>query len=407
MRILYNAVIFFYGAMARLTALFNHKARLWVNGRKDWYGELKNKIVEGDSYIWIHCASLGEFEQGRPVIESIRREKPDSKIVLTFFSPSGFEVRKNYKMVDIITYLPEDTKSNAVRFLDLVNPVQVIFVKYEFWDNYISGVKNRGIPLFLVSGIFRKEQQFFKWYGGFFRNILRKFTKIFVQDDTSAELLKSIGIENVTVAGDTRFDRVAEIAGQARSIPQLDLFKGAGRVFLAGSSWRQDEEIIARYINDHPDVMKWVFAPHEPDAGNIERIEKLLEVKSVRFSKIDENNADATVLIIDNIGMLSSAYRYAFIAAVGGGFGRGIHNILEPACWGIPILFGPNFSKFREALEMLDINAAKTFSDYDSFKSIVDNLISDENLYRNAASAAGSYVDKNRGATAIIMKEIV
>lgn len=407
MRLLYNSGIFLYSAIAWVIAPFNQKARAWVNGRKNWYDSLKGKIVAGEKYIWIHCASLGEFEQGRPVIESIKKERPAYRILLTFFSPSGYEIRKNYPLADIICYLPYDTPGNAEKFISLVNPAIAIFVKYEFWDNFISGLNRKRIPLYLISGIFRKEQLFFRWYGGFFRKILGKFTRIFVQDQESLELLKAIGIINVSVAGDTRFDRVAEIAAQAKEIPQIALFRGNEKLFLAGSSWKPDEEIIAKYINSHPGIMKWVFAPHEIVNENIERLEKLFTVKSVRFTEFTDNSADARVMIMDNIGMLSSAYRYASIAAVGGGFGKGIHNILEPACWSIPVLFGPNYRKFREAVDLIAMEGAKLFNDYDDFDEILNEWISDETQYRKAATRAGDYVNKKRGATDLIMKEIV
>lgn len=407
MRLLYNAGIFLYSAIAWIITPFNRKARAWVNGRKNWYDSLKGKIVAGEKYIWIHCASLGEFEQGRPVIESIKKERPANRILLTFFSPSGYEIRKNYPLADIICYLPYDTPRNAEKFISLVNPAIAIFVKYEFWDNFISGLNRKRIPLYLISGIFRKEQLFFRWYGGFFRKILGRFTSIFVQDQESLDLLKAIGIINVSVAGDTRFDRVAEIAGQTKEIPQMVRFRGSEKLFLAGSSWKPDEEIIAKYINSYPGIMKWVFAPHEIDNENIERLEKLFTVKSVRFTEFTDNSADARVMIMDNIGMLSSAYRYASIAAVGGGFGKGIHNILEPACWSIPVLFGPHYGKFREAVDLIAMEGAKSFNDYDDFEEILNLWISDETQYRKAATRAGDYVNKNRGATDLIMKEIV
>jgi 3-deoxy-D-manno-octulosonic-acid transferase len=377
-----------------------------VNGHRNWYELLSQKIQPEEKYIWIHCASLGEFEQGRPVIESIKREKPQFKILLTFFSSSGYEVRKNYQHADIVCYLPPDTPRNAELFTTLTNPEKVIFVKYEFWNNYLSAIKKRDIPLFLISGIFRKEQPFFKWYGSFFRDILKKFNWLFVQDQHSYDLLASIGIVNVSVAGDTRFDRVVEIAAEAKSIPQIEQFSGEEKLFLAGSSWKQDEEIIARYLNKNPRRMKWIFAPHEIDGENIRRIEKLFTVKCVRFSEFTNEGADSRVMIIDNIGMLSSAYRYAYIAAVGGGFGKGIHNILEPACWGIPVLFGPNHKRFREALDLIEAEGAKSFNDYFEFEYIMDRWLSDENLYRKVADSAGLYVNKNAGATTIIMKEI-
>jgi 3-deoxy-D-manno-octulosonic-acid transferase len=407
MRLIYNAGIFFYSAIAWIIAPFNQKAHAWVDGRKNWFNSLKQKVIPGEKYIWIHCASLGEFEQGRPVIESLKKEKPACHILLTFFSPSGYEIRKDYPLADIICYLPYDTLRNAEKFISLVNPSIAILVKYEFWDNFISAIYRKHIPLYLISGIFRKEQHFFKWYGGFFRKMLRKFTRIFVQDKESSDLLGLIGITNVVVAGDTRFDRVAEIAARAKEIPQIELFRGDQKLFLAGSSWKQDEEIIARYINLHPETMKWVFAPHEIDRENIERLEKLFTVKCVRFSGFSDESKDARVMIMDNIGMLSSAYRYAGIAAVGGGFGKGIHNILEPACWSIPVLFGPNYGKFREAVDLINLEGAKSFNDYPGFEEILDRWISDAALYQKAAALAGEYINKNMGATSLIMKEIV
>lgn len=407
MRLIYNTGIFLYRAIAWIMSPFNDKAHEWINGRKNWYDSLKEKLLPGEKYIWIHCASLGEFEQGRPVIESIKKEKPAYRILLTFFSPSGYEIRKNYPLADVVCYLPYDTPQNAEKFITLVNPSIVIIVKYEFWDNLISAVNRKNIPLYLISGIFRKKQHFFRWYGDFFRKILGKFTKIFVQDQESSDLLKGIGITNVFVAGDTRFDRVADIAAQAKEIPQIKMFMGDEKLFIGGSSWRPDEEIIAKYIDSHPGIMKWIFAPHEIDNENIERLEKLFTVKSVRFTEFNENSANARVMIIDNIGMLSSAYRYASIAALGGGFGKGIHNILEPACWSIPVLFGPNFRKFREAVDLIAMEGAKSFNNYEDFKEILDRWISDETLYQKAATRAGEYVNKNRGATALIMKEIV
>jgi 3-deoxy-D-manno-octulosonic-acid transferase len=403
---LYNLGILIFSSLAQIAAPFNSRASLWVKGRKNWAEKIADKIKPGDSVIWMHCASLGEFEQGRPVIEAIKREIPAFKIVLTFFSPSGYEIRKNYNNADCISYLPADTPGNAEKFLNLVNPEFVIFVKYEFWNNYISALYRNKIPLYLISGIFRPGQHFFKWWGSFFRSMLRKFKKIFVQDQRSFDLLTGIGIEKVFLTGDTRFDRVVQIAGAARNIPQLEQFRGSEELFLAGSSWRQDEEIIAEYINTFPLKMKWVFAPHEIDNANIERLEKLIKIKCVRFSEYNEISADARVLIIDNIGMLSSAYRYAYIAAIGGGFGKGIHNILEPACWGIPVLFGPKHENFKEAVDLLNSGGAKSFRTYDEFKELLDLLLSNEKIYTNSAQTASKYVKENTGATEIIIKEI-
>ena len=381
MKIFYNLGILIYVLTASLLSPFNSKARLWTRGRKGWEAALRKKITPGNTNIWIHCASLGEFEQGRPLIEAIKKANPEYKIVLTFFSPSGYEVRKNYNVADHVCYLPADTPWNARKFISLINPAAVIFVKYEFWDNYTSVLERNGIPLYLISGIFRENQHFFRWYGGFFRKILFRFRYIFVQDNKSMDLLKKIGLKNVAVAGDTRFDRVAEIADSAKSIPQIERFKGEEKLFLAGSSWRQDEEIIARYINMNPKRMKWVLAPHEIDRPNIDRLEKLFTCEVARFSGFSDKSADARVLIIDNIGMLSSAYRYASIAEIGGGFGKGIHNVLEAACWGIPVLFGPNHKKFREAVELLSLDGAKSFSGFEEFSEIIDNWLSDKNEY--------------------------
>ncbi len=406
MILLYNLGILVYTAIAYIIYPFNSKARLLVRGRQESFKILEGKISPGEKYIWVHCASLGEFEQGRPVIESIKKELPGMKIILTFFSPSGYEIRKKYGQADIVCYLPADTPGNAEKFVSLLKPELVIFVKYEFWNNYISAVNNQGIPLLLISAIFRKEQIFFRWYGGFFRKILNKFNHLFVQDQKSEEMLKSIGIRNVTVAGDTRFDRVLEIAAAAKSISQIESFRGDEKLFLAGSSWKPDEEIISGYINEFPDRMKWIFAPHEIDRENVERLIKLFRVKCVKLSEYNEEGKDARVMIIDNIGMLSSAYRYAYIAAVGGGFGKGIHNILEPACWGIPVLFGPNHERFREAVDLISLGGALPFSNYDDFKSALEELISDVKLYEKSSGSAGKYVKENAGATRKIMEWI-
>jgi 3-deoxy-D-manno-octulosonic-acid transferase len=406
MKILYNTGIYIYTALIHVLALFNSKASLWVHGRRGWQTRLREKINPDDRKVWIHCSSLGEFEQGRPVIEELKRECPGLKIVLTFFSPSGFEIRKNYSEAHCVEYLPADFPGNARKFINLVRPEFVIFIKYEFWNNYITELSKRKIPLYLVSGIFRPGQHFFKWYGSFFRNILRKFEKIFVQDQLSLNLLEGIGLKNVICAGDTRFDRVVKIAGTAKDIPQIEQFRGGEKLFLAGSSWKKDEEIIAQFINRFPDRMKWVFAPHEIDKPNIDRLEKLLAVRTIRFSEFNGEAADARVLIIDNIGMLSSAYKYARIAAIGGGFGKGIHNILEPACWKIPVIFGPNYNKFREAVDLISENGAISFDSYENFSEIMNKLISEEGFYLKAADTAGKYIAKNTGATAIILREI-
>jgi 3-deoxy-D-manno-octulosonic-acid transferase len=403
---LYYIVIFTYYSILVLIAPFNDKASLWVNGRKGWKAKLRGNLNPGRRYVWIHCSSLGEFEQGRPVIEAIKKDHPELSIVLTFFSPSGYENRKDYPEADYVCYLPVDFKSNARDFIGMVNPEFVVFVKYEFWFNYISELHQRQIPLYIISAIFRPGQHFFKWYGSFFRDMLRKIEIIFVQDQRSVDLLEGIGIKSVVLSGDTRFDRVVKIAGTAVDIPRLEQFRGNEKLFLAGSSWRRDEEIITQYIRKDPLRMKWVFAPHEIDKPNIDRLEKLIDEKVVRFSQFTQQSADARVLIMDNIGMLSSAYKYAHIAEVGGGFGSGIHNILEPACWRIPVLFGPNHEDYKEAVDLLGEKGAMTFDSFEGFSEIVDKLLSDENYYLNSAGRAGDYIAKNTGATARILDKI-
>ncbi len=406
MRILYNIGIFFYTLSIGVASFFNRKARLISNGRKGWSEKLAAAIVPNEKYIWVHCASLGEFEQGRPVIEGIRQGHSGYKIIITFFSPSGFEARKNYTEADIICYLPADTPYNARKFMDLVRPEIAVVVKYEYWYNFIDTAHKRGTKLFLISAIFRGQQHFFRWHGAFFRNILKRFHTIFVQDESSAALLKEISMPNVVVAGDTRFDRVERIASEARDIPQLESFGGEEKVFLCGSSWHGDEAIIAKYINKDPYRMKWVFAPHEISEENINRLEGLFETTVVRFSSYSDKQKESRVLIIDNIGLLSSAYRYASIAAIGGGFGKGIHNILEAACWGIPVMFGPNHIKFREALEMKESGGALSFSDYETFSTYVDEWMDNPIAYKRAADAAKEYVNNNTGATNIILKAL-
>lgn len=406
MRFIYNIIIQLFSLAVRISSLYSSKSALMVRGWKDWRKKLSAGVGVGEKWLWMHCASLGEFEQGRPVIEEIKKRSPATNILLTFFSPSGYEVRKNYGGADHICYLPPDTAANARDFMRIVRPETVIFVKYEFWNNYISAVHKAGVRFYMISAIFRPGQHFFRWYGGFFRNMLGRFTKIFVQDSRSADLLNSAGIYNYAIAGDTRFDRVMQISSAARTIEAIESFAAGHRVFLAGSSWSPDEEIIAEYINNNAGRMKWIFAPHEVDPENIERLEKLFSADCVRFSAYKESPTSADVMIIDNIGMLSSAYRYAYIAAVGGGFGKGIHNILEPACWGIPVLFGPNHRNFREALEMQAAGGACSFSSYYEFKTVLDRWLDDDDEYRKASSSAGDFVRKNTGATGIIIAEL-
>jgi 3-deoxy-D-manno-octulosonic-acid transferase len=407
MKFVYTLIIYIYTGLINLVSLFNPKALLWVKGRRNWSSNLKKTFREGEKNLWFHCASLGEFEQGRPLIEMIKVKAPEIKIVLTFFSPSGYETMKEYKFADYICYLPADTPGNASDFISIINPSVVIFVKYEFWHNYISEVRMRNIPLYLISGIFRPDQHFFKWYGGFFRNILKSFTHIFVQDKRSCDLLQGIGIENITIAGDTRFDRVTQIAAAGKDLPVIDKFRGDEKILLAGSSWRRDEEIIAAYINADPGKMKWIFAPHEIEKSNIDRLERLFKTEVVRYSCFNEGSREARVLIIDNIGILSSAYRYAYIAAVGGGFGDGIHSILEPACWGTPVLFGPNYSGFREAYDLISEGGAFCYRNQDEFNDIIDKLLADNMLYKSSSNVVAGYIRNNSGATEKIFSILI
>ncbi|MGQ9620121.1 MAG: 3-deoxy-D-manno-octulosonic acid transferase [Bacteroidales bacterium] len=406
MNFIYSLIIRIYTCVIYIASLFNSKARLWIEGRRRWQLKLASGTMDFKKTIWIHCASLGEFEQGRPLIEKIKKEMPDFRILLSFFSPSGYEIRKNYPLADYICYLPADTPENSRLFIETVNPEIALFIKYEFWNNYISELHRKDIPVYLVSGIFRKNQYFFKWYGRYFLGILKKFQHIFLQDEESSILLHRAGIENYTVTGDTRFDRVAKIAGSSKRIPVIEKFINGEKVLLAGSSWQKDEEIIADYINNYPARMKWIFAPHEPEQSNIERIERLFKTECVRFSQFSDKKISARVLIIDCIGLLSSAYRYAYIAEVGGGFGKGIHNILEPACWGVPVLFGPNYGKFREAISLINTKGAFCFNNYKEFETILDELISNSALYESASKTALKYITENTGATKKIFKMI-
>lgn len=399
MKSVYTLLIFLYSLCVNLAAPFSSKARQWVRGRRGWKQKVKSFDRQESRVLWIHCASLGEFEQGRPIIEKIVREKPGWKIVLTFFSPSGYEVRKEYDRADLIMYLPADTPANTRYFLDTIRPDIALIVKYEFWFNYLNQLKNRKIPTYLVSGIFRPSQYFFRWYGAFATRMFSVFTHIFVQDPDSKALLGSIGYTDCTVTGDTRFDRVSQIAAAAKDLPLIKKFRGEGKLFVAGSSWDRDEEIIAGYINSHPDTMKWIFAPHVISEAHISRIEKRLQIPSSRYSAFREDDAGSRVLIIDNIGMLSSVYRYASIASVGGGFGKGIHNILEAACWGIPVLFGPNYGNFREAVKLIELGGASVFNDFNTFSIIVDKYLADSRALTVAGKICASYVTENKGAT--------
>ena len=407
MRLLYDCFILFYATISRIAGIFNLKARRFVAGRKGLIKEITLATKHNTSpMVWIHCASLGEFEQGRPVIESIRALYPDHKILLTFFSPSGYEVRKDYKNADFIFYLPMDTAAHARKFIEAVRPVLAIFVKYEFWHYYVAELNRQHIPTLSVSAIFRKEQLFFKSYGGFYRRILLGFTHFFVQNDESIQLLKSIGINSSTRAGDTRFDRVHQIVSQAKEIPAVRSFKGSNQVFVVGSCWPDDMNVLTPFINNKAasGALKFVVAPHEISETFVSSVIRSLEVKCIRYSQIGTDIPDdCKVLIIDNVGMLPRLYRYGEFAFVGGGYGDGLHNILEAACYGVPVFFGNRkYRKFAEAVELIRRGGAYAVADYADLLRRYD-LLSTADNYRRANLVTRQYVEENLGATDTIM----
>lgn len=376
-----------------------------MQGRKDVITKIQQAFTSNSAkVVWVHCASLGEFEQGRPLIEKLKQEFPDYKILLTFFSPSGYEVRKNYALADGVYYLPWDTKRNATSFLDAVKPALAVFVKYEFWYHYATELKKRSIPTLSIASIFRSEQLFFKPYGGFYSGILKKFSHFFVQNYASADLLKSIGITSVSVAGDTRFDRVVEIASNAASIPLAEVFKGEEKVMVVGSAWPEDMEVLAPFINEQGRHLKFIIAPHEIDETSLTRIEQGILQKHVRFSKAnDKSVSDCSVLIIDNIGLLSRLYRYGEFAYIGGAFGKGLHNVLEAACYGIPIFFGnKSYQKFQEATDLINRGGAFEVADDHDLSTKYEMVTAPENFLM-ACEVTKAYVHENLGATDKIM----
>ena len=451
-------------------SLFNKKIKKMWRGEREAVDLLKEKVDPTAKYVWFHAASLGEFEQGRPLIEQLRATHPEYKILLTFFSPSGYEVRKNYEGADIVCYLPLDTIRNARRFLRAVHPVMAFFIKYEFWYNYLHILRHRGVPVYSVSSIFRPGQVFFKWYGRNYAKVLHCITHFFVQNEVSLQLLKGIGIDEATVVGDTRFDRVLQIKEQAKELPIVEAFKGINgkgdackdnlsedackddlsedackrvlsedackedlsedackedlsenackedlsengckgcKVFVAGSSWQPDEDIFIRFFNDHPD-WKLIIAPHVIGEDHLAYILDKLQMKAVRYTQATEQSAaEARCLIIDCFGLLSTIYRYGEIAYVGGGFGVGIHNVPEAAVWGVPVLFGPNNKRFQEAQDLLACKGSFEVTDYDSFNTIISRLISDDQFRHQCGEASANYVKSRSGATDIIMKSVV
>lgn len=407
---MYELFIILYNIGVWVASFFSKKVRAMWKGEHQTFRVLREKIDPNAMYIWFHAASLGEFEQGRPIMEAIRREHPGYKILLTFFSPSGYEVRKNYDGADVVVYLPIDTKRNVRRFLRLTNPVMAFFIKYEFWSNYLHMLKERHVPTFSVSSIFRPNQIFFRAYGKGYGKVLDCFTHFFVQNEESRDLLKSIGIDCVSVTGDTRFDRVLQIRDAGKSLPIVENFVGGTaedrpHVFIAGSSWPPDEDIFIRYFNEHRD-WKLIIAPHVIGDDHMKQILGKLERKTVRYTEATtENVVGAECLIIDCFGLLSSIYRYADVTYVGGGFGVGIHNVLEAAVWGKPVIFGPNNKNFQEAQGLLKAGGGFEITSYDDFVGVMRKLADDKAL-EQSRETAGDFVESLAGATRQIMKEV-
>ena len=404
---MYQIIIYLYLFGVAVCSLFNKKVRMMWRGERAALALLKEKVETDAQYVWFHAASLGEFEQGRPLMEQLRRDHPEYKILLTFFSPSGYEVRKNYEGADIICYLPLDTVRNARRFLRAIRPVMAFFIKYEFWYNYLHILSHRNVPVYSVSSIFRPGQIFFRWYGRQYGRVLKCFTHFFVQNETSRQLLHDeLGIDNVTVSGDTRFDRVLQICSAAKQLPLVEAFKKDYKVFVAGSSWPPDEDIFIRYFNEHRD-WRLVIAPHVIDEDHLQQIVSKLDRKVVRYTQATEQEAaEAECLIIDCFGLLSSIYRYGEVAYVGGGFGVGIHNVLEAAVWSVPVIFGPNNERFQEAQGLLAGGGGFQIDDYASFCQLMDRFDQDAAYRKAAGGKAGAYVSQNAGATDTILQNV-
>jgi len=403
MLLIYNIALQLYYYTVLTASLFNEKAKLWVAGRRNIsYKKFKQSI-------WFHFASLGEFEQGRPVLEYYREKYPDKKIVITFFSPSGYEIRKNTPLADAVYYLPLDTAANARQFIDVIQPAIAVFTKYEYWYHFFNELNKSKIPLYIISGIFRPEQVFFKWYGGLHRKILSFVTWFFVQDEASVALLKGLGIANVSISGDTRFDRVWANEQQPKELQKIKDFKNGHKVFTAGSTWPDDENLVAALVNDYTD-WKFIFAPHEISEEKIAKLISLLPLQSVvRYSQLATDHLPLTnyqTLIIDNIGMLSSLYQYGNLAYIGGGFGVGIHNTLEAAAFGIPVIFGPNYSRFKEAKDLVALQAGFSINNEAELKSTVAYLLEDPGRYKTTCQKAATYVQEHTGATIAIVDHI-
>lgn len=403
---MYQVAIYLYLCGVAVASIFSKKVKKMWKGERQTLDILKSKVNPNHQYIWFHAASLGEFEQGRPLIERIRTDYPEYKILLTFFSPSGYEVRRNYEHADIVCYLPIDTIRNARRFLRTVRPCMAFFIKYEFWYNYLHILKHRNVPVYSVSSIFRENQIFFRWYGKSYAGVLRCFTHFFVQNEKSKHLLHTIGIDTVDVVGDTRFDRVLQIKEKAQQLPIVEAFKADKKVFVAGSSWAPDEDIFIPFMNECKD-WKMIIAPHVISEEHLKRIEEKCKGKTVRYTATTpEEAAQAQCLLIDCFGLLSSVYHYGEVAYVGGGFGVGIHNVLEAVVWKMPVLFGPNHQRFQEAQELIKAKGGFEITDSSSFAHMMQQFMTQQEYLRLSGEAAGSYVESKAGATHKILKQI-
>lgn len=407
MRWLYNIGIQGYYLLIRISSLRNKKAQKWIRGRRDIFTKLQQTIVPGEPLLWFHASSLGEFEQGRPVIESIKQKNPGYKILLTFFSPSGYELRKNYVKADYVFYLPLDTRKNAARFLDIVRPEKAFFIKYEFWFNFLTELRKRKVPTYIFSALFRPSQLFFKPWGKWYRQTLLTFDKIFVQNEESYSILHQYGFNNVQICGDTRIDAVGGIADAAPRLEKMEQFCGNEKPIIAGSTWKEDEDLFIRFINENNNGQKFVIAPHEVNEQSISRITSALNKSYVLYSKASkEELSQSDVLLVDGYGYLISLYRYSLFAYVGGGFTDGIHSILEPAAFGLPVIFGPDYHKFQEAHDLIKLGAANTVSDYQGLASVFYQYLSNPKALSSSAEIAQNYVNKNRGASEQIVKHL-
>ena len=406
MSIFYNTGIRGYQLAIRLAAPFNEKAALWVKGRKNIREKIARIQRKGERLVWFHAASLGEFEQGRPVMEALKAAEPSTKILLTFFSPSGYEIRKNYAGADYILYLPSDTPGNARFFVEQLKPDAAIFIKYEFWYNYLHELHKKHIPVYLISAIFRPGQPFFKSWGTLHRRMLGFFDHLFVQDEESVRLLNSIGIQNAQRTGDTRFDRVKQIAGAAKEIEKIERFCDGHPAVVCGSTWPPDEDLLLDFINDDTSSYKWVITPHEIGESHIKAILEKCKKKAIRYTDENTSPADCDVLIVDCIGLLSSIYRYGKISYIGGGFGVGIHNTLEAAVYGIPVIFGPKYQKFNEAVNLIREGGAFSIGNGEQLREVLNSLIQTPAIAEAAGQKALAYVNSQLGATEIIVKEL-